>query len=187
MPKPVKRIWNAVSWLLVLIMVALAILLAGVRLVGLTPYAVLSGSMEPVYHVGALIYVKDVEPAKVQVGDPITFILNEDLTVATHRVIGIDSENQYFTTKGDANEYPDGAPVHFNNLIGTPVFTIPYLGYFSNWVTSPPGMYIGIAAAVVILILLFLPDLLQKAEEADRRDAEKKQAEHNADGNPPGD
>ena len=187
MPKPVKRIWNAVSWLLVLVIVVLAILLAGVRIVGLTPYAVLSGSMEPAYHVGALIYVKKVPAQEIQVGDPITFILNEELTVATHRVIEIDSENQTFTTKGDANEYPDGSPVHFNNLIGTPVFTIPYLGYFSNWVTHPPGMYIGIALAVVILILLFLPDLLQKAEEADKRDAEKKKAEHNAESNPPGD
>ncbi len=189
MPKPVKRIWNAVSWLLVLILVAMAILLAGVRIVGLTPYAVLSGSMEPAYHVGALIYVKDADPSEIQVGDPITFLLNEDLTVATHRVIQVDSENQYFYTKGDANEYPDGAPVHFNNLIGKPVFTIPYLGYLSNWVTNPPGMYIGIALAVVIIILLFLPDLLQKAEEADRRDAEKKRAagKQHADGNPPGD
>ena len=92
----VKKIWNAVSWLLVAAVVVLAVLLAGVRLVGITPYAVLSGSMEPTYPVGSLIYVKDADPEDVQVGDPITFVLNEDLVVATHRVIDIDEENGYF-------------------------------------------------------------------------------------------
>lgn len=161
---------------MVLAFVALAILLAGVRLVGLTPFAVLSGSMEPVYHVGALIYVKDTPPAEIQVGDPITFVLNDNLVVATHRVIDIDEENQYFYTKGDANDMADGSPVHFENLIGKPIFTIPYLGYLSNWVTNPPGQYITIALVVVFVLLLFLPDLLKKAEEADKRDEERKAA-----------
>ena len=174
MNKTLKKIWNVVTWLLVLCVAVLAILLAGVRLVGFTPYTVLSGSMEPTYHVGSLIYVRGAEPEDIQVGDPITFVLNEDLVVATHRVIEIDGENQCFYTKGDANDAPDGAPVHFNNLIGKPVFTIPGLGYFSAWISNPPGMYVGICAGVVLLILFLLPDLLDKADAADKRDAEKK-------------
>ena len=38
-----RRVWNAVSTVLVLGVVLLAFLLVGVRLVGLTPYAVLPG------------------------------------------------------------------------------------------------------------------------------------------------
>lgn len=178
--KALAKLWNIVSTILVVLIVILAILLGGVRLVGLRPFAVLSGSMEPAYHVGSLIYVKACDPADVEVGDPITFVLDEDLNVATHRVIEIDAENQHFYTKGDANNAPDGAPVYFKNLIGRPVFTIPYLGYFSNWITNPPGMYIGIAAAGVFLILLFLPDVLKKADEADRRAAEKKREKEQA-------
>ena len=172
--KALAKLWNIGSTILVVLIVILAILLGGVRLVGLRPFAVLSGSMEPAYHVGSLIYVKACDPADVEVGDPITFVLDEDLNVATHRVIEIDAENQHFYTKGDANNAPDGAPVYFKNLIGRPVFTIPYLGYFSNWITTPPGMYVAIAAAGVFLILLFLPDVLKKADEADKRAAEKK-------------
>lgn len=172
--KALAKLWNIVSTILVALIVILAILLGGVRLVGLRPFAVLSGSMEPAYHVGSLIYVKACDPADVEVGDPITFVLDEDLNVATHRVIEIDAENEHFYTKGDANNAPDGAPVYFKNLIGRPVFTIPYLGYFSNWITTPPGMYVAIAAAGVFLILLFLPDVLKKADEADKRAAEKK-------------
>lgn len=184
MSKTIKAIWNGITWLLITLVVILAIMLAGVRLVGFTPYTVLSGSMEPTYQVGSLIYVKGVAPQDVQVGDPITFILNENLVVATHRVIEIDAENQYFFTKGDANDSPDSAPVHFNNLIGKPMFTIPMLGYFSNWVTNPPGMYIGICGGVILAIMFLLPDLLEKAEEADRK-AKQAEASKPQEGDPP--
>lgn len=178
--KVFAKLWNIISTLIVILIVILAILLGGVRLVGLRPFAVLSGSMEPTYHVGSLIYVKSCDPEDVRVGDPITFVLDENLTVATHRVIDIDPDGEHFYTKGDANDAADGAPVYYKNLIGRPVFTIPYLGYFSNWITNPPGMYVAIAAAGVFLILLFLPDVLKKADEADRRAAEKKKEKEQA-------
>ena len=157
--------------------VTLAILLVGVRLVGLRPLVVLSGSMEPTYHVGSMIYVKSVDPEKIEVGDPITFLINESLDMATHRVIEIDAENQHFYTKGDANDAPDGSPVHFNNLVGKPIFTIPKLGYISDWIMHPPGMYIAGTGMMIFLILLFIPDVLAKADEADRKAEEKKRKE----------
>lgn len=175
MTKAIGKVWNVISTILVAVIVVLAVLLAGVRVFGYTPYVVLSGSMEPTYHVGSLIYVEDVDYREIQVGDPITFVLDENLTVATHRVIAISEDGEYFTTQGDANDAPDGSPVWYKNLVGRPVFTIPYLGYFSNWITNPPGMYVAGTAAAIFLILLFLPNLLAKAEEADRRDAERKQ------------
>ena len=158
---PLRKIWNFITGLLVAAFVTVAILLAGVRLVGLEPYAVLSGSMEPTYHTGSLIYVKSVDPYDVEVGQPITFVMNEDLVVATHRVVEIDKENQRFYTKGDANENVDGAPVHFNNLIGVPVYSIPYLGYLANYIQSPPGLYVAIAAGAVLLLMMFLPELFR--------------------------
>lgn len=179
--KTLAKLWNVVSGILVAAIVILAILLVGVRVVGLRPFAVLSGSMEPAYHVGSLIYVKRCEPADIQVGDPITFVLDENLTVATHRVIDIDPGGEYFYTKGDANDAPDGAPVYAPNIIGRPAFTIPYLGYFSNWITNPPGMYVGICGGVILLILLFLPDAMKAADAADKRAEEKKKQEEQQD------
>lgn len=176
MPTLLKRLWNIVTTVLVAAVVLLAVLLVGVRLVGLTPFVVLSGSMEPTYPTGALIYVKKVPAEQIQVGDPITFVMNEDLVVATHRVVDIDGENQRFTTKGDANDAVDGAPVHFKNLIGKPVFCIPKLGYLSNFLTHPPGMYVGWSVIGVLLVLLFTPELLKWAEKSDRKAAEKKRA-----------
>ena len=173
-----KKLWSVRSTLLVIAVVALAILLAGVRIVGLTPYVVLSGSMEPTYHTGSLIYDKKVDPFTLKEGDVITFMVSED-TLATHRIVGVVPDEDEpgtirFRTKGDANDAEDGTLVHYKNVVGTPVFTIPYLGYFSNWITHAPGKYIAITAAVVFLILLFLPDMLKKADEADRRAAERK-------------
>lgn len=160
-PNGVQKAWNIVSTVLVVIVVVFAILLVGVRLFDIQVYSVISGSMEPEYPVGSLIYVKEVDPYEVEVGDVITYVLPNDMP-STHRVIDIDAANQHFYTKGDANDIADGSPVHFKNLIGTPVFKIPLLGYVAYYIQHPPGMYIAIAVGAVLLILVFLPDLLKK-------------------------
>ena len=163
-----KKIWGVISTVVVAAAIVLAAGLVGVRLFGLDVYCVLSGSMEPTYHTGSIIYVKDAEPQDIRVGDPITFVMNEDLVVATHRVVEIHEEDQEFVTKGDANENVDANPVHFNNLIGKPVFTVPKVGYFVNWLQNPPGTYMAISIGAVVLILMFLPDLFAKSEDEPR-------------------
>ena len=180
MSATIKKSWNVLSWVLVAAVALLALLMGGVRLVGLNPYVVLSGSMEPAYQTGSLIYVKKVDPFTLEAGDVITFMMNED-TVATHRIVGVvpdeeDSTVIRFRTKGDANEFEDGTLVHYKNVIGTPVFSIPYLGYLAGYISQPPGMYIGMTALCILILLMFAPDLLRAADRADKRDAEKKAA-----------
>lgn len=163
----IKKIWNGFTTLVVILVVALALLLAGARLIGLQVYTVLSGSMEPNYHVGSIIYAKKVDPATLEVGDAISFLLSEN-TVATHRIIEvIPDENDpnviRFRTKGDNNEIEDAKPVHCNNVLGKVVGTIPLLGYVSNFVQNPPGTYITLGAAMVMILAVFLPDIIGKA------------------------
>lgn len=172
MSKKVKKIWDTVTTVLVALVMIFAVFLMGSRLVGLQVFNVISGSMEPTYSVGDLLYVKTVDPDSVRVGDPITFVLNEDLAVATHRVVAVDSVNRQFTTKGDANESEDARPVHFNNLVGVPVFAIPLLGYVSAYIQSPPGMYVAITFGVLLLAAVFLPDLLMKKSEKAEKQGE---------------
>ena len=177
MNKSLKKIWNTVSTILVALVVLLALLLVGARVVGLQVFTVLSGSMEPTYHTGSLIYVKKVDPYTIKEGQPITFMLDEN-TVATHRVVGIvpDEEDPTvirFRTKGDANDAEDGSLVHYKNVIGTPIFSIPYLGYIADYIQHPPGMYIAISAGAVLLLLVFLPDVFAddgKDEKKPRRE-----------------
>ena len=160
-----KKVWNIVSTVLVILVVVCAVFLMGTRLLGYQCYTVISGSMEPAYKVGDLLYVKKVAPQTIKVGDPITFILNEDLVVATHRVVEVDAEKQHFYTKGDANEIVDSEPVHFNNVIGVPQFSVPKLGYVSDFVQHPPGTYITIGVGIFLILLVFLPDILKKKKK----------------------
>ena len=201
-----RKLWGFISTLLVIVMILLAMLLVGVRLIGLTPYAVLSGSMEPTYHVGALIYVKDIPPEEITIGTPITFVVNEDLLLATHRVVDVmvltereepmldetgapmidedgdevmqtvplDEPIYYYQTKGDANEDVDGSAVRYENVVGTPVFTIPYLGYLSSWLQTKKGMIRGTSIAIVILMLTFLPDILNAIDDEPKKKPRKK-------------
>ena len=162
-----KKIWNIVSTALVVLMVLCAVFLMGSRVMGYQCFTVISGSMEPKYSVGDLIYVKNVDANTIQVGDDITFILNEDLVVATHRVVRIDAENQRLYTKGLANEIEDSDPVHFNNVIGVPQFSIPKLGYVSDFVQNPPGMYITIGVGIILILAVFLPDMIGKKKNED--------------------
>ena len=169
----IKKIWNVMTSRLVGVVVLLAIALVGVRLIGLNPYVVLSGSMEPTYHVGSLIYVKEVNYKELEAGDAITFMLNEN-TVATHRIMEVlvdeeDPETIRYITKGDANDAPDGSSVHYKNVIGMPVFTIPYLGYLSNYIQSPPGLYVAIAVGAILILLVFLPDLFENDEKEGKK------------------
>lgn len=162
MNKKIKKIWDIISTILVVLMVLCAVFLMGSRLLGYQCYTVISGSMQPQYKVGDLLYVKEVDVNSIKVGDPITFVLNEDLVVATHRVIEVDSQNQRFYTKGDANEIADAEPVHFNNVIGVPQFSIPKLGYVSDFVQNPPGTYITLGVGAVLIFFAFVPDMFKK-------------------------
>lgn len=84
-----------------------------------------------------------MDPTTIRPGQVITFMLDEN-TVATHRVVEVvpdedDPSTLRFRTKGDANDAEDGSLVHYKNVIGTPVFTIPKLGYVANYIQHPPA------------------------------------------------
>ena len=167
----IKKAINIITTVLLVIVLLSAVALVGVKLVGITPYTVLSGSMEPTYHVGSLIYVKKIDTDALKVGDPITYVI-EGGTVVTHRIVEIlpdygDNGELGFKTKGDANNIEDGTPVHERNVLGKPIFTIPYLGYVAYCIQNPPGSFLAIGLCLVIGILTFLPGLVDKLCEED--------------------
>lgn len=172
-----KKVWNLITSILVALVVLLAIALVGVRLIGLRTYVVLSGSMEPAYPTGSLIYVKEVDVHQLKEKDVITFMIDED-TIATHRIIEVlvdeeDSSVVRFRTQGDANDSPDGSLVHYKNVIGSPIFCVPYLGYVANFIQNPPGKYLSIGFGTILLVLVFLPDLLGDDDENKKKDKVK--------------
>lgn len=101
------------------------------------PYRVISsGSMEPVYHEGDIIFIRETPPQSIDVGDIIVFEARNGTIPIVHRVVDIIDENGtlYFATQGDNNPFPDsyyspGVPE--SRIIGTPVLKIPKIGWIS--------------------------------------------------------
>lgn len=169
--RKMKKIIDKITTAVLILVIVLAILLVGVRIFGLKPYTVLSGSMKPSIRVGSLIYIVDVDTDKLKPNDVITYVIDGG-TVVTHRIINLvpDEEDPTlirFEVKGDNNDDPDGEKVHPNNVIGKKVFSIPLIGYVAWFVQNPPGNFITIAFAVTLLLLTFLPELMDKLYEDD--------------------
>lgn len=163
MSHTLKTILKISNYVIVSIVIVLAFLLVGIRMFGFEIYTVLSGSMEPTYHVGSLVYVKDVGLQELKKGDAITFYLTEN-TIATHRIIEIIKDEKTsevkYRTKGDANEIEDGKLTPYEKVIGKVIFTIPLLGYFSNFIQRPPGNFITIGIGILLIILVFIIDAI---------------------------
>lgn len=170
MNKILKRVWAVFKIIITVIIIALVAILFIPRLFGMKPLVVLSGSMEPTYHVGSLIYVENIEVEDIKVGDALTYEKNMGSGVSnvTHRVVRIDNENEVFYTKGDANGSEDSIPTSFSNIVGKPAFTIPYLGYFAVFMGTQMGKIIGLTVIAILLIIFFLPDYLMKKEKLKR-------------------
>lgn len=119
-----------------------------------------SGSMEPSYPVGSLVFTHWEPPGAIRVGDCITYAYGED--TVTHRVVRVDEEKRRFVTKGDANAVED-RPVDFSRLVGrTEPFCLPYLGYFVIWLKNGGGVFL-------LGVLILTASLLIAAKTLPRR------------------
>jgi signal peptidase len=136
----------------------------------------MSGSMEPGYPVGAMIYVKPTDYKDLKVGDVISFVANNDKTVVTHRIADIqidesDPDVWRFKTKGDANKTADAQLVHYKNVLGTPIVTIPFIGFVAHNLQQPPGIYIALVVGTLLLAWTFLPGTLEGRRKTARNTA----------------
>ena len=134
--------------------------------VGISVDMVLSGSMEPKIRTGGLVFT-DTSRKDPQIGDIITYSLNDSFV--THRVIR--REGSILITKGDANDGEDLAPVSAEQVLGTVVFTIPFLGYMAAFVKR--------RTIFAILILMIAQELIfmvhnELTERRARKKAQKK-------------
>lgn len=149
--KPIKTIVNLLSWV-VYACIFCYLLIASPMVAGYKPVVVLSGSMEPTYHVGSVIYYKHAAFSDIEVGDSITFRAGENALV-THRVTQKGELSGTFTTKGDANETEDPNPVAYEEVMGKVWdISIPYAGYFVTY--SKDFKVIGTMAFIIILSIL---------------------------------
>lgn len=169
--KPRGWLASALGWLgmaiLGLCVVGLVFVALAPRVFGLHMVIVEGKSMEPTIHYGAIAIVKDVKPADVKVGDVIEFTAPQTHWVTTHRVVAISDDHESFTTRGDANNTPDQAPLPAANIQGQFMFSIPYVGSAVRWLHTRNG-YLTLVLIPGAAIILF--ELLSIGKELRRKD-----------------
>lgn len=142
-------------------LLALAVALGIVLVMGWKLQVIATDSMAPRYTAGSLAIVEPVDPAEVRPGTTVVF---EDPLVpgrlVAHRIVKrLPGTSPVWTTKGDANAESDPAPVHASAVRGRVRWAIPGIGRAMStlWggtaavllVGLPLGMYVvtEIAAA----------------------------------------
>lgn len=102
---------------------------------GKRPMIVLSGSMEPTFSEGSLIYMQKAEFDELEVGDIVVYGKDQ---VISHRVIEKRNQTKSLMTRGDANAFAD-AEVAEEMVLGKvwERLHIPYAGYLVQIFRKP--------------------------------------------------
>lgn len=161
-----KKAKNILSTVIIIILVVLlGFIIIPKLFFGVEMKAVLTGSMEPELPVGSLIVITPIEYENIKVGDDITYVFDEKLTLVTHRVIKKDDSTKKVTTQGIANNTAD-APVSNDNIVGKVVFSIPLLGYLIIWTSTLQGKII----AVIIIVALVAVSIILGSLKSDKKE-----------------
>ncbi|SFQ02807.1 signal peptidase I [Salibacterium halotolerans] len=107
------------------------------KIFGLQPVKAASGSMEPTFSKGDLLFMK--ETGAIRIGSVLMYEQNE--VSVTHRVTQITEEG--FRTKGDANALEDGALVPPEQVKGIYLFHIPSAGWLIEQMAGGYGIITG--------------------------------------------
>nr|WP_264474907.1 signal peptidase I [Salinirubrum litoreum] len=118
-------------------------------------FVVLSGSMEPEISPGDVVVVSEATQRQIERGDVITFMQRDAEVPTTHRVVEVNprEEGVAYTTKGDANEDPDPAPVRPEQVIGEVTYVIPLIGYVVRFANTQTGFLLLIGLPLGLLVV----------------------------------
>lgn len=165
--KKIKKVLSSISTFLTVLLITGILIMLIMQLMGIRPYIVMSGSMEPAIHTGSICFVDtEKEYYNIRTNDIIAFKAGRN-TLVTHRVITVTDSG--LVTKGDANDVSDGLSTTEENYIGKTLFSVPYAGYWSMALQTDSGkIIIGTAVAG-----LFLSTLVSAVKE---RKKNKKQS-----------
>lgn len=155
-----NRICKGIMFYLSVVILSAVILVAAAKIIfSVSPFVVLSGSMEPAIKVGSICFI-DERDRDVEKGDIIAFRTSGDMMV-THRVVEIRDDGT-FITKGDNNEERDLSPVRKEQIAGTELFSVPAAGYPIMWIKSREGAVLLItvltAFALIEVIRILYPE-----------------------------
>ena len=141
--------WSAIQGAFLALLVALVALLALPHISSYDVLVVSGGSMEPAIHLGSVVVV-DRSARAPQVGAVVTFHDPYE-GIVTHRIVAVGPSS--FLTKGDANNSVDVTGRTSSEVIGSVLFSVPYVGYLLNLLEQPLvflALLLGAGVALVV-------------------------------------
>lgn len=159
---------KAVRWLIRALeygLLSIGIGMIFLTFVGIVPYIVLSGSMEPAISTGSIVLV-DTTEKDYRIGDIISYKIKDQ--IVTHRIVKMDTG--IYKTKGDSNEIEDSISLNESQIIGKVKGSIPRLGYLISYLKSKQ-------IVLLLIAILFLSNLFDVLSE---NHTQKKKAEGRA-------
>ena len=151
--------------IIVLVILALCFLLVP-QLFGVKVKAVVSGSMEPDIPTGSIVYIVPTAFEDINIGDDITYKTQKGVYV-THRVISKDEEAGVLQTQGTANDIAD-VPIYGNSILGRVNFSVPYLGYVTQFISTTGGKIIMFISVLSLSLIALVLDKASKKEDTAR-------------------
>ena len=134
---------------------------------GIKIFTVITGSMIPVYNIGDIIIVKEVEPEILKIDDDIVYIGEKGTfrnKTVTHRIVDISKKedgNYRIVTKGVANTARD-PEINQTQVLGKVVGKVPIINWILNVITN---IYVLIFIPVIILIKKNIKKIIDMEKE----------------------
>ncbi len=148
--KILNKIINVTTTLIIVIGLIFVVLYA----IGITPYVVLSGSMEPKVPTGSLCFINEhVKYENIKQGDVIAFKM-ADGTLVTHRAVEITEDG--IVTKGDSNDANDAVVTTASNYVGKNIGSVPFAGYVVKTIQTTKGKIILGTFVIVLFVIGFM-------------------------------
>ncbi len=160
------------GWLAAGLALGLLLALTAPLAFGMRPLVVLSGSMEPVLHVGDVTVVQRISPRDARVGDVVTFKAPGSGRTTTHRlraVRRIGDGRFAFTTKGDANNAVERWVLPAEGQLSRGVYRVPQVGRVLLWIGTPLGWALLVGLPLLALGVQEIVRIWRRSPEA--RDA----------------
>jgi len=136
-------------------------------LLGVSAQFVRSGSMEPEFGTGALVFAREASVSDLTEGDVVS--IPTESSRITHRIVKIhhDGDMATLTLKGDANRNPDPR-THTVSSADRVFFDVPWLGYPLGWLREPLGAIILAGLVVVLLVRILRGAWRERERKPDR-------------------
>lgn len=132
---------------------------------------------------GDLIFVKEIDPEKLQIGDIITFIskdensLDETLTHKIRSFVTDSSGSRGFITYGTSTNADDQGVVLYQDVLGKYEFHIAGLGTVFAFLKTTPGFFLCIFTPIMLVIIYEIINFFVLLKKSKKEEMEYAEAE----------